>query len=167
MDLSNVPNEAAVYALCTGKGKNFCYVYVGHTTRLRDRIKQHLVARDSSINISTASARLNPDRITEVLWWQSDEFERDHKPQLVELKAAELVAFHVLDPILRSNSNPDRAALKRSQEDDFKSRMEHLFDKTRQPDGRLDCGDNLILTEIDGLRKRIERLESRLDAAKL
>jgi len=48
---------------------------------------------------------LNPDYVTEVWWWVHPDFAQRHV-----LEAAELVAFDVLDPALRSLGAPQEKA---------------------------------------------------------
>jgi hypothetical protein len=164
--VAELPNAPAVYALYAGDGQSEYVVYVGYTKKLKTRIGQHLVARDSSINTATAAARLNPDRITHVRWWTSAEFERDGKPDVPRLRAAELIAFRALDPVLRSHGHADQEARHLlDQDQEFKRTMEALFEKG--PDGCLRRRESfiLILTEIDDLRKRVDSLEARLGSS--
>lgn len=164
--ISKLPRMAVVYALYAGNGSTSYVVYVGYTQVLKTRIGQHLVARDSSINTASAAARLNPERITEVRWWVSPEFLRNGKPQLLRLKAAELVAFGKLDPVLRSNARPDRNAEKLSKQVRFKRKMENLFGSEAQGCWRRPH-ESVILAEIDDLKKRMDAMESRLGSAKV
>src|SRR3954447_23265179 len=71
--------------------------YVGEAGSLSGRIDQHFVRRDSSVATGVAAATLNPDAVREVRWWEHPSFEDKAQRQ-----AAELVAFRVLDPALRS-----------------------------------------------------------------
>ena len=65
--VSKLPNVSAVYVLYGGKD----LVYVGATDKLRNRIEQHLVRRDSSIATQTSAVSLNPDYVSEVRWWST------------------------------------------------------------------------------------------------
>src|SRR5688572_28603163 len=80
-----------------GYDRNRYAAYVGIAGNLRNRIHQYLVRRDSSVTTGTSAVVLNVDYITEVRWWTDPYF-----VQRPILEAAELVAFDVLDPILRS-----------------------------------------------------------------
>src|SRR4051794_39391074 len=71
--------------------------YVGEAGNLGSRIDQHFVRRDSSVATGVAAATLNPDAVRAVRWWEHAFF--DDK---VARQAAELVAFRILDPALRS-----------------------------------------------------------------
>jgi hypothetical protein len=155
--ISKLPNAPGVYALYAGKVVRRYVVYVGHTTNLKTRMFQHLVSRDSSINTASAAARLNPDQITEVRWWKSDEFVQDGRAQPLQLKAAELLAFGTLDPVLRSNDNPDRQAVTLSKDAAFKEKMEALFNS--EAHGCFERRDNFDFV-LDALEKLIERVDT-------
>src|SRR5262245_53537191 len=101
----DLPSVPAVYAMYGGQGRGAYVAYVGLGKSLRGRIEQHLVKRDSSISTGVTAVCLNPDKVTEVRWWEHPEFEKQDV-----LEAAELVAFDVLEPALRSRGNiTDRA----------------------------------------------------------
>ena len=80
--------------------------YVGTAGKLKQRIIQHLIRRDSSVTTGTSAASLNPDYVTNLSWWEHPDFEVTAK-----LKAAELIAFEVLNPVLRSRGPVNRSAL--------------------------------------------------------
>lgn len=74
--------------------------YVGTSSNLCQRITQHLIRLDSSVATGTSAAGLNVDYVTGLDWWKHPGFsERD------ALRAAESVAFQVLDPAVRIRSN--------------------------------------------------------------
>src|SRR5688572_7500924 len=80
-----------------GGGRSPRTAYVGIGGKLRQRVHQHLVKRDSSVTTGTSVVRLNVEYVREVAWWEHDEFnDREW------LEAGELVAFDVLEPDLRS-----------------------------------------------------------------
>ena len=75
MTTSDLPKVPAVYALYGGRGRGSYVAYVGQAVKLRVRIEQHLVRRDSSVVTGVAAVSLNPDHVTEVRWWVHPEFE--------------------------------------------------------------------------------------------
>ena len=64
--LTELPNRPALYALMSGAGARADIAYVGTAGKLRQRITQHLVRRDSSVTTGTSAVQLNPDYVTEV-----------------------------------------------------------------------------------------------------
>ena len=132
-----------------GKGKAKDVAYVGIGGKLKQRIQQHLVLRDSSVTTGVSAVSLNPEHVTKVSWWEHQSF--DGK---VTLEAAELVAFEVLNPDLRSRGNIKATASELAVEADFRDQMRALFQS--EPTGTL-----IIPTLNDALR-RIEVLENRL-----
>ena len=113
---------------------------------LRGRVTQHLVKRDSSVPTGTSAASLNPDYVTEIEWWEHPRF-----GERAVLEAAELVAFDVLDPALRSRGNISAAAKEVYEGEQFREETQELFGG--EPAGRLS------LPSMELLRERIERLE--------
>ena len=149
--ISELPQRPAVYALYGGRGNGLHVAYVGMAEILRRRIRQHLVSHDSSVTTGTSVASLNPDLVTEVRWWEHERF-----AEQAPLKAAELVAFKVLDPVLRSRGAVQESVRTMLADRTFTGEMETLF--TGDPTGRLS-----IPTLQDAL-DRIEALEHRLTA---
>jgi hypothetical protein len=147
--IGQLPNDPAVYAMYGG-GERPYVAYVGLAGNLRGRIEQHLVRRDSSVTTGTAAVGLNPDHIRAVVWWQHHAFS-----DRVELAAAELVAFDVLEPALRSRGGIPTEALARSGDEAFRAEMTALF--SSEPTGRL------MLPSFASLAERVEQLERRLD----
>jgi hypothetical protein len=145
--VSKLPNVFAVYVLYGGKDP----AYVGVTDKLRNRVEQHLVKRDSSVATQTSAVCLNPDCVTEVRWWEHTLFaSRD------QLEAAELVAFSFFEPVYRGRGNPSKRAAELSGEDEFQAEMKRLF--SGEATGQL-----TILTLQDAL-SRIDKLEERVKA---
>jgi hypothetical protein len=149
--ISELPNAPAVYALYGGRGQGLHAAYVGVAEALHRRIRQHLVTHDSSVTTGASVASLNPNLVTEVRWWEHPAF--SERPRL---EAAELVAFKVLDPVLRSRGVVQDTVNKILAEQNFESEMEALF--AGDPIGRLS-----IPTLQDAL-ERIEALEHQLAA---
>lgn len=154
--ISQLPNAPAVYAMFGGAGRTRYVAYVGVADRLKQRVNQHLVLRDSSIATGTSAVGLRPDFVTQVEWWEHDAF-----ANRVHLEAAELVSFDVFEPALRSRGGI-RADSKNLYEDpDFHASVETLF--RGQPTGRLTIsGVREALSKIDALERRVADLESAL-----
>lgn len=149
----DLPSVPSIYALCGGREKKYI-AYVGNTKDLKNRIQQHLIGRDSSIATGTSTVGLNPDYVTEVRWWEHPKFEiKDHR------LAAELVAFDVFNPALRSRSSRKKEAKKLYTNEDFRKEMEKLFKKDVSGILELQTFDDL-LKKIDDLEARIKKIES-------
>ena len=148
-NLAAVPNQAAVYAMYGKAGRR--PAYVGIAGKLRSRLRQHLVLRDSSVTTGSSLVALNPEAVRIVSWWQHPGF--DDK---TTREAAELVAFDILDPVLRSRGAVSQAAERLAREQDFGEEMKVLFEG--EPAGRY-----LVPTLAD-LIERVESLETRLAA---
>jgi hypothetical protein len=154
-EVSNVPNIPAVYAMYGKSGSGQYVAYVGMAGNLRQRLIQHLVLKDSSVTTGVQAACLKPEFVTEVRWWSEDEFADKNVPE-----ASELVAFTVLDPVLRSRGNITKPAKELSEQAQFRDRMTALF--KAQPAGNL-----LLLSLQDALNKldEFERRIGKLEAA--
>jgi|SRR5271156_5846189 len=154
--ISQLPNSPAVYGLYAGKGRRIRPAYVGLAGRLRQRIKQHLISRDSTVTLETAPIRLNPEALTEVRWWTHLSFKRKRV-----LRAAELVAFEVLDPGLRSRGFPEGRALLLSKKKSFRQRMTALF--RAKPSGKMPLHTSESLAEqVVDLELRVSSLEQKM-----
>lgn len=149
--MSDVPAEPAVYAIYGGEVARGWVAYVGLAGSLRTRLTQHFVRRDSSVTTGTQAVGLNVEHVRSVSWWEHPRFSDG-----AARHAAELVAFDVLDPALRSRGNPTAAALALYQDAKFKSEMDALF--RGQPNGRL------VLPNLQDLARRVESIERRLAA---
>lgn len=148
--ISHLPPCPAVYALYGGRSRPYV-VYVGIAGNLRSRIEQHLVRRDSSVTTGVAAAALNPDLVTEVRWWKHPAFaDRGHR------EAAELVAFDVPEPTLRSRGGVGEGARVLHADATFHTAMHQLF--TSEPAGRL------VIPTLQDALDRLEQLEARVQA---
>jgi hypothetical protein len=110
---------------------------------------EHLVRRDSSVATGTSAAQLNPDYVTELEWWVHPRFAEQHARE-----AAEMVAFEVLNPALRSRGAAMHQARELYADNAFREEMVVLF--SGEPDGRL-----YVLSLEDAL-ERIAELEERV-----
>jgi hypothetical protein len=147
--ISELPNVPAIYALYGGQNNGSYVAYVGLARQLKLRIIQHLVRRDSSVTTGFQAVSLNPDFVTKVEWWEHADFV---DPSC--LAAAELVAFDVLDPVLRSRGTIPHQAKQFYEDSNFNNKMHILIEG--EPSGRL-----LIPTFQDAL-ERIVTLENRI-----
>ncbi|SVD97943.1 uncharacterized protein METZ01_LOCUS450797, partial [marine metagenome] len=152
---SDLPKGPAVYALVGGQERSKHVAYVGVSGNLRQRIKQHLISRDSSVTTGTTAASLNPDHVTAVRWWEDPIFD-----QRDQLDAAEMVAFECLNPALRSRGSRSQAAQKVLKRKGFQAQMKALF--SGEPTGEKNIPTlQMALQRVRELEARIEKLESR------
>jgi hypothetical protein len=87
--------------------------------------------RDSSVTTGTSAARIDPDYATQVGWWEHPRFQ-----EASFLESAELVAFDILNPVLRSRvAGTARAQQVLEENEDFREAMRSLF--SSEPTGRL------------------------------
>lgn len=157
--LYELPDEPAVYALFGGQGRSLYVAYVGVADSLKQRIFQHLVRRDSSVATGTSAVGLNPDYVTEIQWWEHPDFIERFK-----LEAAELVAFDVLDPALRSRGKIQDKAKQWYKNQEFYKNMQLFL--TSGPSGRLVIPTlQDALKRIANLEERVKILEEKLNAA--
>ena len=152
--ISELPNSPAIYAMYGGSGRSKYVAYVGLGSKLKSRIDQHLVRRDSSVTTGVSAVSLNPDLVTEVAWWEHERFE-----DRVSLEAAELVAFDMLDPALRSRGHTTERARELNADAEFCETMSDLF--RGAPSGRL------VIRSLEQAWRHIEALTKRLDAVEV
>jgi hypothetical protein len=132
-----------------GRSHERYVAYVGVADKLKRRIIQHLVNRDSSIATGTSTVGLNPDYVTEVRWWEHESFSDRNA-----LIAAELIAFQVLDPALRSRGRVPKKANEMYNDEKFRAEMRLLL--TNESQGILS------VPSLQNAFEEIERLERRL-----
>ena len=148
--VTDLPNVPAIYAMYGGRGRGLHVAYVGIGDNLKRRVKQHLVRRNSSVTTGTSAATLNPDYVTQVRWWEYRNFSEKHV-----LQAAELVAFDVLDPALRSRGAIQEEAKELYADEAFYENMMAIFQG--ESTGRL------VIPTIQDALEKITELERRLD----
>lgn len=102
--------------------------YVGRSGDLRERIRQHMIYRNSSVVTGVSTVVLNPDKVSHICWWCHKDF-----PNTNRVMAAEIVAFRVFNPSLRSGAKVPKGAKNILNDSAFCERMGQLFNK--QPDG--------------------------------
>ena len=71
---ADIPAVPGVYALYSGKGRARDVVYVGVSKNLKARLGHHFLRRDSSITTGASAVSLNPDKISEIVWWRHRRF---------------------------------------------------------------------------------------------
>src|SRR5215213_6815982 len=70
--LRELPSVPAVYAMYEQAGSR--PAYVGIANKLKTRVRQHLVLRDSSVTTGSSVVSLNPDQVRVVAWWKDRRF---------------------------------------------------------------------------------------------
>jgi hypothetical protein len=155
--ISSLPNSPAIYALFGGKGQRKFVAYIGIADKLRQRISQHLVRRDSSIVTGTSIVSLNPDYVTALKWWEYPDFlKREY------LEAAEVIAFKIFDPVLRSRGNLTGRGDILFKSEEFNKKMETLFNN--DPTGSIEFPDfQDLLERLSDLEMKFEVLKKRGD----
>jgi hypothetical protein len=133
--------------------------YVGIAGNLNSRLVQHFVRRDSSVVTGTSAVGINIERVQYVQWWESDLLVDDNARH-----AAELIAFEVLGPALRSRGAPRREAMELTTDSAFRCSVERLLEAA--PAGRL-VPPRLtdVATRLADLEKRLARVEKLLELA--
>lgn len=150
--VGGVARGPGIYAMYGGDRVGRGWVaYVGIAGNLHRRLEQHVVRRDSSVVTGTQAVGVNVEHVRYIDWWTSDLFEDDDARH-----AAELVAFEVLDPALRSRGRPRQNALTLAADDGFRAQVGDLL--AEPPHGRL------VLPTLTGLAERLREAEARLDA---
>ena len=151
--LSSIPKTAGIYAMC---GRNRSVVYVGQTTNLRARIGQHMIRRDSSVTTGVSTAVLNPEKVAHIHWWRTRFSDKDH------LEAAEVIAFKVLNPSLRSHERITDCAKAILTDQKFHDEMTCLFGSDPSGVFHPKTFDNLANWVLE-LHNRVSELEKQRD----
>jgi len=153
--ISSLPNTPALYALYGGKGQRKFVAYIGIAAKLRQRISQHLVRRDSSIVTGASIVSLNPDYVTALKWWEHPDFSKREA-----LEAAEEIAFRVFDPVLRSRGNLTERGAVLFKDPDFNKKIDVLF--KGEPSGSLEFPDfQEVLEKLNELEEEVKKFKSR------
>ncbi len=154
--LRTLPKVPAVYCLFGARAAHRYVAYVGIADSLRKRVLQHLVLRDSSVTTGAAAVTLNPALVTEIAWWTTESFS-----DRVTLEAAELIAFQVLEPVLRSRGSITSAAKSMAALPEFAAATSAVF--RGPPSGHLSLPDSeQVYERLTDLEQRVGALESRL-----
>lgn len=156
--LDPIPPEPGIYAMYDRINN---VAYVGESGDLHQRIKDHMVNRDSTAVTRLSPTMLNPDYVYRICWWQCDS-EFDDR---VNRQAAELVAFDVLKSSHRSRAPIPRKAKEKACEQPFRANMKKLFNG--KPAGCYYPPTMLNLTTcVSKLHKRVSELESEIERLK-
>lgn len=147
---SSIPKEAGIYAMYNRNGD---VAYVGHSTNLRNRIVQHMVRRDSSVATGVSATVLNPEKVARICWWLKQEFSDQ-----AYLEAAEVVAFEVLNPSLRSRGSITNRAQDIIEDGTFHDEFVCLFRGEPSGDYHPKTFDNLAELVLE-LHNRVTELE--------
>lgn len=146
--ITDLPNTPAVYILFGGKKGNKFVAYVGIADKLRQRVSQHLIRRDSSITTAASIVSLNPDYITGIQWWTHSDFN-----ERSSLEAAEVIAFETFNPVLRSRGKLTERVKLLLKDQLFLTSIKELF--SGQPSGSMvfldfqDLVDKVLKMEDD------------------
>ena len=160
LSLNKVPNRPAIYAMDGHSVGHRPVAYVGQAGKLRTRLRQHLVLRDSSVTTGTSVVSLNPDLVRAVEWWEHDGFDDNDV-----LGAAELVAFDVLDPVLRSRGHPTSKAVALAADRTFRKEFAALFSNSATGSLSIETLPELS-ARVDALTARVGALETQITQPK-
>jgi hypothetical protein len=156
LGIADLPNRPALYALYGGTERHVYVAYVGITDNLKRRAAQHLLTRDSSAATGTSAVGINPDYVTEIRWWEHRRFS-EPAPR----EAAELVAFKLLDPALRSRKRIGKAAQELLKSNGFRMEMETLI--KQKPTGHLRIPSlEQVWRTLSAFEDRLAKIEGRL-----
>jgi hypothetical protein len=106
--------------------------------------------RDSSAVVESAPVQINVDSISSLKWWQHDDFQSRDR-----LEGAEIVAFEVLKPTMRSRGGVSASGQKQSTKSVFRDEMLRLFHST--------ATGSLKFPNIRDLARKLSELERRID----
>ncbi|MGY1728353.1 hypothetical protein ACI79J_15395 [Geodermatophilus sp. SYSU D01062] len=154
---AEVPRTSALYAMYGGETGRTWVAYVGIAGNLNSRLVQHFVRRDSSVVTGTSAVGINIEHVRHVEWWEGDLLDDDNARH-----AAELIAFELLDPALRSRGAPRKEALELRADPEFRRSVERLLEGG--PTGRL-APPRLVdvATTLAQLELRLQRIERLLE----
>ena len=144
----DIPTDPAVYVMYGGK-RQLYVAYVGIGGNLKDRLTQHFIRQDSSVTTGASAVTLNIELIKEVRWWTHPDFNQKTKRE-----AAELVAFDIFNPALKSRGGISKKARDKYKDDKFRGTMRKIFEKA--PTGKY------IIPDLKKALKKIQQLEERI-----
>ena len=154
-EIKHLPQFPGIYGF---KGPNDIqgnYSYIGISNRLRERVSQHLLKRDSSVATGASAISLNPDKIAECHWWIHETFGNRET-----LEAPELIAFGRFNPTLVSRGSPSAKALELSNDKGFRKQMNELFSNV--PSGYIKFYDlSWAVNKIKELENEISELKKK------
>jgi hypothetical protein len=145
-----LPRGPGIYAMYAGEPPCTWVAYVGTAGNLHARLFQHFVRRDSSV-VAAAAVHLDLDYIRYVEWWEHQSLTDD-----TTRLAAELVAFDVFEPALRSRGVVSRPALELYSDPDRHAELERIF--AAEPTGRF------VHARLPDVARQVYALEARIAA---
>lgn len=157
--LDSIPTEPGIYAMYDRNNKA---AYVGESGNIHQRIKDHIVNRDSTAVTRLSPTMLNPDYVYRICWWCCDSIFNDK----INRQAAEIVAFDALKSAHISRAAFVGKARNRACEQPFRTNMQNLFND--EPAGcyypptlqnLANCVSQLC-KRVSELKLEIERLNS-------
>ena len=81
-ELKHLPQFPGIYGFKASHDNQGAYIYIGFSSKLRERVSQHLLKRDSSVAADASAISLNPDKIVECHWWVHETFDkREYSPE--------------------------------------------------------------------------------------
>ena len=135
-----------------GDAPRFYIAYVGIAGGVQGRLGQHFNLRNSSVTTGTSAVSLNVEYVTQVDWWADPMLEDE-----TARHAAELVAFRVLDPALRSRGAARRVATEMATDPEFVRKIEGML---QSPSGRyFPQRLQRLTTVVEDLAVRVEALK--------
>lgn len=154
--LSPVPRLPGLYCVYGGGPREYA-AYVGIASDLKSRLIQHLIRQDSSVTTGVSTAALNVTRVTAIAWWTGPVFEEKSSRE-----ASEIIAFEILNPILRSRGSISAGAHASLASAGFRERATAALNA---PAGRIDFPSyDSLAAEVRELRAEVEELKRILSA---
>jgi hypothetical protein len=150
-DTNKIPHKAGLYCLLGQTGNSTYDAYVGISNDVRKRMEQHLVRRNSSISTGVSAAALIPDNVVGAVWWTDPIFS-----DTTSREAAELIAFDILNPVLRSRGRIRDEARKLSQDVKFCTTITDIIGERTNKVNFLSPSD--LRTEINELRDTLDEI---------
>ena len=150
--LNEVPRDPGLYAMYGGLPEGWV-AYVGQAGNLARRLAQHLERRDSSVTTGTSAVGLHVDYITRAVWWVHSDFSNKYRRL-----AAELIAFDIFNPALRSRGGISQEARDLLEDPRFVTDMKTLLRGEPAGEYRPPSLPNLA-DRLANIEARLKRLE--------
>jgi len=149
---SKVPEKSGIYALYDGFLGNKC-VYVGKSGNIKNRIRDHLILRISTVTAGFTATSINVENLTRVRWWTDEKFgDGDY------LDAAETLAFQILNPVLASRGGRLKTNSEFLDDPEFVEEVENIINN---PEGEMELLSHARLYQkIIELEERLSNLEN-------
>jgi hypothetical protein len=141
----------AVYAMYAGEPPRTWVAYVGMAGDLHNRLFQHFVRRDSSVVAAAAASRSRLHPVRRVVGTR-------RLRERVDSARSRIVAFDLLEPVLRSRGNPSRAAVELYNDRASRAVLEGIF--------RGDPAGRFVHARLRDLARNVQSLEARVKVGK-